>query len=83
MVVFYYQCISKASHVSLILLVVTNSWVKNYLLICFKICTLALMKSTNPDMACVMPIHMLGKGLTKIPEKNTKMSEINIVQFKI
>jgi len=41
------------------------------------------MKSTNPDMACVMPIHMLGNGLTSMPEKNTKMSEINIVQFKI
>ena len=36
------------------------------------------MKSTNPDTPCVIPIHMLGNGLIKMPEKNTKIRPENI-----
>ena len=44
---------------------------------------LALMKSTNPDTPCVIPIHIPGNGLSKIPVPNTNTSEIIIVQFKM
>lgn len=54
-----------------------------FLLICFIACIIALAKSTIPDTPCAIPSHIPGNGFNSIPDANTTINEINIVQFKI